>query len=91
MKAIITAIALMFVISANAGIASADDDRDSYEQHESRDHGENDRHERSNENSNRSGAHAADRNIGHSADRGNNHAGSNSESNSRFMPDWWPF
>ncbi len=87
MKTMIAAIALMFVISANAGIASADDDeRDSYEQHESRDHGENDRHERSNEANDRKGSNTA-----HVADRGNNHTNSNTESDSRFMPNWWPF
>jgi len=82
MKTILTAIALMCVISANAGVASAHDDdkQKSYEQHESRDHGERyKRDDDDNENSNQH--HLANRDNNHAINRGGGHSGAGTESN----------
>ncbi len=75
----------MLALSANVGMASADDgEREGYEQHESRDHGDKDRHEHGDEDKNRGDRHAADRNGARA------HRGSVTEPASRFW-DWLPF
>jgi len=85
MKTIIAAVALMFALSANAGMASADDgERKGYEQHESKNDGDKDRHERGDKDKDRGDRYAADRNGA------GGHRGSATEPSSRFW-DWLPF
>jgi len=87
MKTMITAIALMFLITANAGtpFAHEDDDHKSYEHNQSKDHAERNHREHDDEGHNRHTTSESDRN--HAAN-GQNQAEAISE---RFMPDWWPF
>jgi len=81
MKTLIAAMAFIFALSANAGMTSAhDDEHDGYEQHESKDHGDKDRHEHGDKDKDRGSQHTADRNDGLST-----------ESDGFSMPDWWPF
>jgi len=90
MKKIITAMALMLMMSANVGLAFADsDEHEGYEQHESSDRGERDRGERDNEGRDRS--HAAERGNNHVINQDRNHNQGGTESSGRIMPDWWPF
>ncbi len=85
MKTIIVAIAFMFALSANVGTTFAEDGEDGgYEQHESRDHGNRDRHEHGNKDKDRGEIHAADRNDA----GGQGHAVAGSASH---FWDWLPF
>ncbi|MDQ6982687.1 MAG: hypothetical protein Q9M08_06765 [Mariprofundus sp.] len=89
MKTVIAAMAFMFALSANAGMAFAHDgEHDGYEQHESKDHGDKDRHEHGDKDKGRGGHHAA----AHTIDQGRDgsHAESAKDSGSHFW-DWLPF
>jgi len=102
MKTMIAALALMFVISANAGMASAhEDEHEGYSQHETKDHGDKDRHEHGDKDKDRSG-YQADREAGRDAHRSgdsrygsvNQRAaseGSTADSTSDFLRNLWPF
>ncbi len=83
MKIIMAAIAFMFVLSTSAGIASAHDgEREGYEQHESKDHGDKDRNEH--------GDKDRDRGERHAPDYEKVHQGPATESGGHFW-DWLPF
>jgi len=103
MKTMIAALALMFVISANAGMASAhEDEHEGYAQHASKDHGDKDRHEHGDKDKDRSGDHVADREAGRDAHRSGDSRygsvnqwaaseGSTTDSASDFLRSLWPF